>query len=107
MQMEKLAVVSPVGADAVKSSRAARRLDGLAGKTIGEIWNGVFKGDITFPIIRERLKEKYPGLKVIPYTEFPHLPISDNPTQQRQHARHLAALSKEKGCDALISGNGA
>ncbi len=107
MQPERLAVVSPVGLDAVTPTRAARRLDGLEGKTIGEIWNGVFKGDITFPIIRKLLKEKYPGLKIIPYTEFPHVPISDNPTQQRQHARHLAALAKEKGCDAVISGNGA
>ena len=107
MQTETLAVVSPVGADAVKPSRAARRLEGLEGKTIGEIWNGVFKGDVTFPIIRKLLKEKYPGLKIIPYTEFPHGSISDNPTQQREHARQLAALAKEKGCDAVISGNGA
>ena len=107
MQKKKLAVVSPVGADAVKPSRAAQRLDGLEGKTICEIWNGVFKGDITFPIIRTLLKEKYPELKVIPYTEFPYAPISDNPTQQRQHAQQLAALAKEKGCDAVIFGNGA
>jgi hypothetical protein len=107
MQTERLAVISPVGADAVKPSRAAQRLDGLEGKTICEIWNGVFKGDITFPIIRTLLKEKYPELKVIPYTEFPHGPISDDPTQQRQHAQQLAALAKEKGCDAVISGNGA
>ena len=107
MKTERVAVVSPVGADVVKPVRAARRLDSLEGKTIGEIWNGVFKGDITFPIIRKLLKEKYPELKIIPYTEFPHAPISDNPTQQREHARHLAALAKEKGCDAVISGNGA
>lgn len=107
MRAEKLAVVSPVGAHAVNPTRTARRIDDLEGKTICEIWNGVFKGDITFPIIRKRLKEKYPGLKVIPYTEFPHAPGSDNPMQQRQHAQHIAALVKEKGCDAVISGNGA
>lgn len=107
MQTEKLAVVSPVGVDAVKPAGTARRIDDLNGKTICEIWNGVFKGDVTFPIIRKLLKEKYPGLKVIPYTEFPHAPGSDNPTQQRQHAQHIAALARERGCDAVISGNGA
>jgi hypothetical protein len=107
MWMEKLAVVSPVGLDAVKSSDAAPRLDDLRGKIVCEIWNGVFKGDITFPIIRRLLKEKHPGLEVIPYTEFPYVPASDNPAQQRELARRIAEMAREKGADALISGNGA
>ncbi len=105
--MERLSVVSPVGLEAVELKRAARRLDGLNGKTIGEIWNGVFKGDMTFPLIRKLLTQRYPRLNIIPYTEFPHLPGNDHPTQQWERARHIAALAKEKGCDALISGNGA
>ena len=105
--MEKVEVVSPVGLEAVKQGGAARRLDDLDGKTICEFWNGVFKGDITFPIIRKLLKEKYPGLKVVPYTEFPFARGSDNPTRQREFAQEIAALVKARGCDALISGNGA
>ena len=105
--MEKLHVVSPAGLQAVKQSGAASRLDTLEGKTIAEIWNGVFKGDVTFPVIRALLKKKHPGLKIIPYTEFPHAPGSDNPARQRELAREIAALVKEKGCDAVILGNGA
>ena len=39
--------------------------------------------------------------------EFPHVPGSDNPTRQRELARSIAAAAKAKGCDAVISGNGA
>jgi hypothetical protein len=105
--MSTIEVVSPVGLEVVKRSGSAPRLGSLDGKTIGEVWNGVFKGDFTFPIIRKLLQQKYPRLRIIPYTEFPHTPGSDNPTQQRERARLIAAMAKEKGCDAVISGNGA
>ncbi len=105
--MEKFAVVSPLGVEAVKLSGAAPRLANLDGKTVGEIWNGVFKGDITFPIIRRVLNERFPKLRIIPFTEFPHAHGSDNPTQQRERAQQVAALARDKGCDAVISGNGA
>lgn len=105
--MSKIGVVSPVGLDAVKRSGSAPRLGSLDGKTIGEVWNGVFKGDQTFPIIRKLLQQKYPSIKIIPYTEFPHNSGSDNPSQQHELAQRIAAMAKEKGCDAVISGNGA
>ena len=105
--MEKYEVVSPAGVDTVKRVSAAPRLDTLNGKTIGEVWNGVFKGDVTFPILRRLLKARYPGLEIVPFTAFPHAPGSDNPARQRELAREIAALAKEKGCHAIISGNGA
>jgi hypothetical protein len=105
--MEKIEVVSPLGRDTVTRAGAAPRLDTLEGKTVCEIWNGVFKGDVTFPIIRRLLQARYPGLEVIPYTEFAHAPGSDNPARQRELAREIALLAREKGCDAVISGNGA
>jgi len=105
--MEKLSVVSPVGLEAVEIKRAAPCLGELNGKTVGELWNGVFKGDATFPVIRKLLKDRYPRLNLISYTEFPHLPGNDHPKEQWERARRIAALAKEKGCDAVISGNGA
>jgi hypothetical protein len=105
--MEKLEVLSPAGLPAVRAGHAVPRVAGLDGKTIGEIWNGVFKGDLTFPRIRELLKQRYPGLTIVPYTEFPHAPGSDHPAEQRERAQRIAALAREKGCDAVISGNGA
>jgi hypothetical protein len=87
--------------------RAAPRLASLAGRTIGEFWNGVFKGDVTFPLIRERLQARFPDIRIVPFTEFPHAAGSDDPAQQKRHAARLAAMAKAKGCEALISGNGA
>ena len=105
--MEKIEVVSPAGGEVVSQKQLAPRLHDLNGKTVGEIWNGVFKGNETFPVIRELLQQRFPGLKIVPYTEFPFRHGGDNPTQQKEHAQHLAVLAKEKGCDAIISGNGA
>ena len=105
--MERFEVVSPLGLEAVEPAAAAPRLATLEGKTVGEFWNGVFKGDQTFPVIRRMLQEKFRGLKIIPYTEFPHAPGSDHPAKQRELAARMASLAREKGCDAVISGNGA
>ena len=105
--MKKFEVVSPAGGEAVAQRSIAPRLQDLNGRTVGEIWNGVFKGDQTFPVLRQLLKQKYPAVKIVPYTEFPHIYGGDNPTAQKQLAKQLAALAKEKGCDAVISGNGA
>lgn len=105
--MSTIEVVSPAGLEVVKRSGSAPRVENLDGKTIGEVWNGVFRGDFTFPIIRRLLQQKYPRVRIIPYTEFPHTPGSDNPARQRERARRIAAMAKEKGCDAVISGNGA
>jgi hypothetical protein len=105
--MESFEVVSPLGLEAVKTEGGAKRLDSLDGKTIGEFWNGVFKGDISFPIIRRLLLQRFPDLKIIPYNDFPHHPASDHPSKQRELAQRMAALAKERGCDAVISGNGA
>ena len=105
--MEKLEVISPAGGAAVKVSAIAPRLDDLNGKTVAEVWNGVFKGDITYPVIRKLLQAKFPRIKIIPYTEFYHLPGSDVPAHQRELARETVAKARALGCDALISGNGA
>jgi hypothetical protein len=105
--MEKLAVVSPLGVAVVKAGGSAPRLDTLAGKTIGEVWNGVFKGNVTFPLLRKALQRKYPDLKIVPYTDFPHAPHSDNPARQKALANEVIAIAQRQGCDALITGNGA
>ena len=79
----------------------ARRLADLKGKTIGEISNRLWESDRIFPLIRELLKQRYPDIKFVPYTEFPsgadH--ISDN--------EELADLVVAKGCDAVIGSSAA
>ncbi len=100
------AVISPCGGEKVEKKTIAPRLATLNGKTIGETWNEDFKGDFMFPVYRELLRQRYPGVKIIPYTEFPISIWKGTPAYQRELAREIARVAKEKGCDALISGNG-
>ncbi len=105
--MEKIEVVSPAGIEIVKRRGASPRLADLNGKIVCEVWNGVFKGNQTFPVIRRLLKQRFPSINIIPFTEFPHMPGGDNPREQRARAQLVAKLAQEKGAHALISGNGA
>jgi len=102
------AVVSPLGDPAVERIPMAPRLDTLEGKTIGEIWNGGFRGDESFPIIEQMLRDRYPGIRIIPYSEFPLITIASlHPQDKEKTLESLRAVLKEKGCDAVITGNGA
>lgn len=105
--MDRFAVCSPLGGEIVEQVADARRLDSLHGATIGEVWNGVFKGDISFPVIRQALLERFPTLNIVPFDEFPHLHGGDNPAQQNQRAREAAEMVRARGVHAVISGNGA
>lgn len=104
--MDRMEVVTPIGLESIEKQAIAPRLDTLEGKTIGETWNRDFKGDIMFPIYRELLKERFPGVKFIPYTEFPRSVFSGMPEYQKEISKQIANVAKEKGCDAMISGNG-
>lgn len=104
--MEQFEVVNPTGSESITDSPVSPRLDTLDGKTIGETWNHDFKGDTMFPIYRELLKQRYPGIKIIPYTEFPSSTLAGTPSYQREISGRIADLAKERGCDAMISGNG-
>lgn len=106
-ETEKEHVHSPLGGETLAQQSLAPRLDSLDGKTIGESWNGDFKGDVTFPIIRKLLKARYPGIRIVPYDEFPYLHGADDPAHQKALARQIASRARELGCDAVISGNGA
>jgi hypothetical protein len=100
-------VVSPLGEPAVKMMTMAPRLDTLEGKTIGEIWNGGFRGDESFPIIEKMLRERYPTIKLISYTDFSLVTIASlHPEKKKKTLEALRPQIQEKGCDAVITGNG-
>ena len=96
-------VVSPVGEHVGGARSIAPRLPDLNGKTVAEVWNGMFRGDATFPIIRKLLKQRYPDIRFVEYTEFPSFIPMVN-------IDDAVATLKEKlvrhECDAVISGVG-
>ena len=101
-------VVSPLGKTAVEMVPPGPRLKTLEGKTICEIWNGGFKGDETFPILRGMLKERYPNIKIIPYTEFPLTSIASlGPATIETVLGAVKEAILKNACDAVITGNGA
>ena len=104
----KLEVVSPVGETVAQPlTPLAPRLDTLEGKNVCEIWNAGFRGEVTFPIIEEMLRKRYPGVKMIPYTEFSLITLISMETATKEKTlENVKAALVEKGCDALITGNG-
>ncbi len=104
--MESLSVISPIGAEAVEQKNLAKRLDTLNGKVVAEVWNEDFKGDIMFPIYRELLKERFPGVTIVPYTDIPRASLKGTPSYQKEVLDSIMAALKAKGADAIITGNG-
>ena len=100
-------VVSPIGESPVKMITMSPRLDTLDGKTICLSTNRLFKYEVTFPVIEQLLKEKYPNSKVIPFNEFRVIGNQDLAGDARVKAlQELGAQFLKRGCQAVISGNG-
>lgn len=106
MAPDALGVVSPLGQPVTQSAGLAPRLGSLDGKTIGEVYNHHFKGDQMFELYRELLRERFPGVRIIPFSDMPASFVGGDPASHRRIAQEVAAAAKEKGCDALIIGNG-
>lgn len=99
-------IVSPLGEPTVEVGAASPRLPDLAGKTICEVWNGAYKGEIMFPILRELLQKRFPGIKIVPYTEFPRQYTHLSTRELHERVDATVSAAREKGCDAMIIGNG-
>jgi hypothetical protein len=96
--MVTLQVFDPRGPIGAKIDFAPR-LKTLSGKTICEISNGLWEHHRIFPLIREALKERFPDVSIVPYTEFP---IGSD----RIDKDEIVKLIKDQGCQAVIAGVG-
>jgi hypothetical protein len=103
---ETLKVISPEGLPLGATGRVSRPLDTLKGKTIGEVYNNHFKGELMFQTYRRLFEEKYPGIRIIPFDQFPIVYVGGDAASQKRIAKEIAAIAKAKGCDAIITGNG-
>ena len=78
----------------------APRLDTLEGKTVAQLWDELFKGDVVFDLLEEGLKQRYPGIRFVSWREF-------GSTHGGNEKAALAALPqrlKALGADAVVSG---
>ena len=100
-------VVKPMGESPVKMIAMSPRLDTLDDKTICFSTNRLFKYEVTFPVIEQLLKEKYPNSKIIPFSEFRVIGNQDLAGEARVKAlQDLGAQFLKRGCQAVIAGNG-
>ena len=95
-------VVWPRGEKTQEIAPLAGRLDSLEGKTVGFLWDYLFRGDEVFPLLEEGLKQRYPKINFVNYDEFGSTHGGD------EHAviTGLADKIKSTGTDAIISGMG-
>jgi len=96
-------VVWPLAPSAAAPTALASRSPDLAGKTIGELWDYLFKGEDIFPLIRRALAQRYPGVRFVDYETLG----STHGRDEAELAATLPARLRKHGCDAVISAVGA
>jgi hypothetical protein len=96
-------VLWPLARKAKGAQSTAQAVGDLSGKTVAELWDFIFRGEIIYPAIRELLRARYPGIKFIEYSEFGNT----HGPKQREIVAGLAGKLKALGADAVISGIGA
>src|SRR5581483_8330015 len=106
MQREVYAVVSPSGETVVEKLGLSPALQTLEGKTVGLVWNRVFRGDETLPVIGEELQKRFANLTIIPWDEFPitSIPLMHAKRVKQTLATYVEALL-DKRVDTIIAGN--
>lgn len=95
-------VVWPLGKAAYQPVVLKPRPSSLRGLTVCELSDYGFRAEEIFPIVRESLLKRYPGLKFIEYSSFGN-------THGQHEVEIIAGLAeklKEYGCDNVISGVG-
>jgi UDP:flavonoid glycosyltransferase YjiC (YdhE family) len=93
-------VVWPRGRKTVAVKAVAPRLSTLDGKTIAELWDDLFRGDEIFPVLREALRERFPGVRFVGYETFG----STHGAREHEVVARLPERLREHGVDAVISG---
>lgn len=80
----------------------AKRLDTLEGKTIAWLWDYLFRGDEVFSQLEESLKERYPGVKFVHWSEFGNT----HGSEEREIVAALPKTLQANEVDAVVSGMG-
>ncbi|MBI2015961.1 MAG: hypothetical protein HYS77_10560 [Candidatus Rokubacteria bacterium] len=96
-------VVWPLGPAAAPTAALASRTPDLRGRTIGELWDYLFKGEEIFPLIRRALARRYPGVSFVEYGTLGTIHGRD----EAELAASLPGLLRTHRCDAVISAIGA
>ena len=94
-------VLAPIGRTNSRQVPLAPPIADLSGKTICAMRH-TFRADETFAMIEALLRDRYQNINFIPNSGMPDATAS---SAEQQAA--LIGILREKGCDALLAGNGA
>src|SRR5687767_7917362 len=86
----------PRGARQVQMKPLAKRLEGLEGKTVAQVWNYLYRGNEIFSWLEEGLKARLPGVRFVNWREFGNTHGHD----EREVVAALPARFEELGVDA-------
>jgi hypothetical protein len=93
-------VLWPRGRKTAEVVSLAPRLHTLEGKTIGQLWDDLFRGDEIFPMLEEALSARFPGVTFVGYKVFG----STHGRDEQRVITELPARLRQLGVDAIISG---
>ncbi len=96
-------VLSPLSRKAVKSTEAAARVPDLNGKTICELWDVIFRGETIYPLVRDYIRRRFPGVKFVTYEQFGNF----HGAREAKVSAQIPAKLRAHGADAVIVGIGA
>jgi len=96
-------VVWPLGKSTFDTREPNARVADLDNKVVGELWDYLFRGEEIFPIVREKLKARFPGIKFVTYDVFGNI----HGSQQRELVARLPELLAKHKVDVVISAIGA
>ena len=96
-------VLSPLSRRGVDASTAAPRIPDLNGKTVCELWDGIFRGETIYPLVREHIKARFPAVRFVEYTVFGDF----FGARDREVIAALTGKLRDHNIDAVIIGIGA
>lgn len=95
--------VWPLGPKAYADRDPNARVTDLSGKVVAELWDYLFRGEDIFPLLREELTARYPGIRFVNYDVFGNV----HGPRQRELLDRVPELLKQHKVDAVISAIGA
>ncbi len=95
-------VLWPRGEKTMEIAPLADRLVSLEGKTVGFLWDYLFRGDEIFPTLEEGLRKRFPNINFVSYDTFG----STHGTDEHAVLEAMAEKIKSTGTDAIVSGMG-
>jgi hypothetical protein len=74
----------------------------LNGRSVAQLWDGLFRGDELLAIISDALRSRFPRVRIVDHAAFG---VTHGPDEARLR-EHLPEMLRQADCDLAISGLG-